>query len=104
MKIIRAGRGQGKTTELIKKSNEEWKHIICADRKRVKNIVKMAEKMGLDIPYPITISELPLSKGQKMDGVLIDDIEDILQYLIDKRVDYVTTSCEVIHLERGEVE
>lgn len=104
MKIIRAGRGQGKTTELIKKSNEEWKYIICADRKRVNNIVNMAKKMGLDIPYPITISELSLSKGQKMDGVLIDDIEDILQYLIDKRVDYVTTSCEVIHLERGEVE
>lgn len=104
MKIIRADRGQGKTTELIKKSNEEWKYIICASKRRANNIVKIADEMGLDIPYPITISELPLSKGQKMDGVLIDDIEDILQYLIGKRVDYVTTSCEIISLERGEVE
>ena len=104
MKIISAGRRQGKTTELIKKSNKEWKYIICANKRRVNNIVKTADEMGLNIPYPITISELPLSKGQKMDGVLIDDIEDILQYLIGKRVDYVTTLCEIIHLERVEVE
>lgn len=96
MKIIRANRGQGKTTELIKKSNRDWKYIVCKDTQRVDVIVETADKLGLDIPYPITIKELPISRGSFIKSVLIDDIEDVLQYLIGKRVDYVTTSCEVV--------
>lgn len=93
MKIIRADRGQGKTTELIRMSNKEWKYIVCADRRRVDNIVRMAEKIGLDIPYPIIVRELPLSQGTFIQSVLINDIEDILFWLIGKSVDYITTSC-----------
>lgn len=99
MKIIRADRGQGKTTELIKKSNKEWKYIVCADRKRVEFIADMAREMGLDIPYPIAIRELPLSQGSFIESILINDIEDVLQYLIGKKVDYITTSCEIVPLE-----
>lgn len=96
MKIIKANRGQGKTTELIKISNREWKYIVCLDRGRVKNIVSMADEMGLAIPFPLTISEVPLSQGQRIDSILIDDVEDVLQRLINRRIDYVTTSCEII--------
>lgn len=101
MKIIRADRGQGKTTELIKKSNREWKYIVCSDRKRVNNIVDMAEKMELEIPFPLTVRELPVSHGTFIQSVLIDDIEDILLHLIGVRVDYVTTSCEIVSLKGG---
>lgn len=96
MKIIKADKGRGKTRKLIKISNKEWKYIVCADITRVTNIVAIANKMGLDIPYPITVRELPLKAGQRIDSVLIDDIEDVLQYLIGKRVDYITTSCEIV--------
>ena len=98
MRIIRADRGQGKTTELIKRSNKEWKYIVCTDITRVTNIVTTANKMGLDILFPITVRELPLKAGQRIDSVLIDDIEDVLSLLIGKRVDCVTTSCEIGNL------
>lgn len=100
MKIIKAHRGQGKTTELIKRSNKEWKYIICADIKRVELISTMARGLGLDIPYPIAVRELPLSNGSFIKSVLIDDIEDVLQCLIGKKVDCITTSSEIIQLER----
>lgn len=100
VKIIRADRGQGKTTELIKMSNKEWKYIVCTDITRVTNIVAIANRLGLDIPFPITVRELPLSQGTFIESVLIDDIEDVIQYLIGKKVDYVTTSCEVVELRR----
>lgn len=100
MKIIRADRGQGKTTELVKISNRDWKYIVCKDTQRVDVIVETADRLGLDIPYPITVRELPISRGTFIRSVLIDDIEDILFWLIGKPVDCVTTSCEIIPLER----
>lgn len=98
MKIIRADRGQGKTTKLVKMSNKEWKYIVCKDTQRVDVIVDVADKLGLDIPYPITIRELPISQGSYIKSVLIDDIEDVLQYIIGTWVDYATTSCEIEEL------
>ena len=95
MKIISADRGQGKTTKLVEMSSKEWKYIVCKDRQRVDVIIKTAERLGLDIPYPITIRELPISQYSYIKSVLIDDIEDVIQYFIGSRVDYVTTSCEI---------
>lgn len=95
MIIVKAKRGKGKTTELIKMSNKEWKYIVCKDRQRVDVIMEIAERLGLDIPFPITVKELPLSKGSFIESVLIDDIEDVLPLLIGKRVDIITTSCEI---------
>lgn len=95
MKIIAGGRSSGKTTELVKISNKEWKYIICSDKSRVGNIIRTAEKLGLDIPFPITVDELPLN-GRFIKSVLIDDIEDVLKLIIRKNIDFSTTSCEII--------
>lgn len=98
MKILRADRGQGKTSELVKMSNKEWKYIVCLNTRRADAIVKIAKKLGLDIPYPITIEELPIRQGSYIKNVLIDDIEDILTYIVGSGIDYATTSCEVEEL------
>lgn len=100
MKIIRANKGQGKTTELIRRSNKEWKYIICADMKRVEIITKMARDLGLDIPFPIMVRELPFSPKNRIQSVLIDDFEDVLQMLVGKNIDCVTTSCEIVPIKR----
>lgn len=97
MKILRANRGKGKTTELVKKSNEEWKYIICKDRQRVKVIIKTVENLRLDIPFPITVEELPL-RSPYIKSVLIDDIEDVIEHIIRKRIDFATTSCGIEEL------
>lgn len=97
MRIIRKGRGEGKTTELIKISNKEWKYIVCVDHTRAEYIAYQASQLGLDIPFPITYNELPLNYTNNIKSVLIDDMEELLAKLIKKPIDYATTSCEVIH-------
>lgn len=95
MKIISADRGQGKTTKLVEMSSKEWKYIVCKDRQRVDVIIETAERLGLEIPYPITIRELPIRQYSYIKSVLIDDIEDVLQYIVGRSIDYATTSCEI---------
>lgn len=97
MKIIRGDRGSGKTTELIKKSHDEWKYIICRDRQRVEFIESYARELNIEIPFPIEVRELPL-RSNFIKSVLIDDIEDVLEYIIKKPIDYITTSCEIENL------
>lgn len=94
MKILAMKRRHGKTTELIRKSNKEWKYIICRDRERLKQIVSMADKMNLNIPFPITAKELPL-RGRYIDKVLVDDINDVMEYLVGKPISVATTSCKI---------
>ncbi|MEX3713366.1 hypothetical protein ABFV99_13260 [Cytobacillus horneckiae] len=91
MKIIGGRRGCGKTTELIKKSHENWTYIICADKNRQRYIADAAREMDLDIPHPITISELPLS-SPKIGRVLVDDIEDVIGKIIGKPIELASTS------------
>lgn len=95
MKIVRMNRRTGKSTELIKLSNEKWYYIICTTRQRAEYLVNQAEKIGLDIPFPITVAELPL-KSSYIRGVIIDDVDDVLQMLIGKPpIVQSITSCEV---------
>lgn len=95
MKIIRRNRGKGKTTELIKLSSEKWYYIVCSTKRRAEHIVNMADKMGLDIPFPLTLKELP-THSPYIRGLLIDDFEEVLQHLVGGvPIVQCTTSCEV---------
>lgn len=96
MKILRMDRRKGKTTELIKMASEKWLYIICADKNRADIISNMAINMGLDIPYPITINELPI-RSPYIKEVLVDDLEDLVFHMIRKPIVIATTSCELIN-------
>lgn len=65
MKIIRANRGAGKTTELIKQSSAEGKHIICHSRNAVLYIEDLARQMERWIPKPMTVGDLQRSRRLK---------------------------------------
>lgn len=81
MYILVGNRRSGKTSELIRLSHDKWQYIVCKDGQRVDNIVRLADKMNLDIPYPITIRELPL-RSKYIKSVLVDDLEDVLKTAI----------------------
>jgi hypothetical protein len=84
-------RAVGKTTKLVKESARTGQYIVCADAHRVHYLVYYADKLGLNIPYPITAMELPLKSGFIGD-VLVDDVEDVLGNLIGKDISMMTTS------------
>ncbi|KNE19661.1 hypothetical protein [Virgibacillus pantothenticus] len=94
-KIIGGKRCCGKTTELIKKASAEHLYILCPNKGMAKIIFNQAKDMGLDIPFPITIEDLPLHNPH-IKEVLIDEVEMVLQQLIGIRVAEMSTS---YHLE-----
>lgn len=80
-------RCNGKTTRLIQRAGAENLYIIVSNRTRALHIAKMARDMGIDILFPITLQELPFKmRGNAYcmthDGVLVDDVEDILSQII----------------------
>lgn len=81
MDIIYGESGTGKTTELIRKSHDTWTYIVTADRKRADYILKMARKMGKDIPNPIPWEECRgnMFTGSFIRHILIDDADDLLE-------------------------
>lgn len=96
MNILRTDRGKGKTTYLVRIANRDRKYIVCRDEQRVHVILETAIRLGLDIPYPVTLRELPL-RSVHIDSVLVDNIEDVLEYIIQKKIDLATTSSSVIN-------
>ena len=105
MKIINLERGQGKTTMLIKLSATHNTPIICSSFASKSYILNKAREMGLTIPEPINVRncDMPyILRGLNINsncGVLVDDLECVLQYFLGEQVSVATTSCEVINLE-----
>lgn len=95
MKILVGGRRCGKTSKLIKIAANEGKTIICADLGRKDNIIKQAKLMNLKIKEPMAVIEISRRKDDDRKGVLIDDFEKVIERLIERKVEYVTTSCRV---------
>jgi hypothetical protein len=96
--IVGGSIGCGKTTELIKKASQENLYIVCASRQSQLAIEKMANSMELDIPFPITVDELPVS-SPFIEKVLVDDVEGVLQRIIQKPVAMASTSLPMKKLQ-----
>ncbi len=80
-------RRSGKTTKLIKRSAAEGFYILAASKNQASIIFKQAKDMGLDIPYPITPSDiLTLSKTRgsiiQLRGVLIDEGLELIRSML----------------------
>lgn len=88
MNIIIGKRGSGKTTELIKKSAEEKIYILTATKCRAREILEVAKRLNLIIPYPITVAEYindDTYRGpvDERGEILIDDADGVLQYIFN---------------------
>ena len=67
MKFISKGRRQGKTYDMIKLASENEGYILCSTFQQAQRIYDLSKDMGLSIHFPITYSDLPLTKGQMND-------------------------------------
>jgi len=85
MKVIHWPRASGRTTKVIKESAEHKYHIICMNMNERSRIVEEAERMGLEIPKPITFHEFIEWKGRlaglRPKGFLIDNADFLLQQM-----------------------
>lgn len=97
MKIIILERGKGKTTELVKISAKTQTYILTATKQNVKYICQIADDLGLNIPYPITVSEY-LNGKLKGSSILIDDADRVLQSIFN------TVQIDAITLTKGDID
>lgn len=89
-KIIIKPRQTGRTTEMIKMAAEHNLYIVTTDRHRALFILKMAKDLGLKILMPITVGELPIHHSFLLQEVLIDDADQVLEYLVGTRIKAIT--------------
>lgn len=89
-KMIIKPRQTGRTTEIIKMAAENNLYIVTTDRQRALYIAKMAQKLGLKIPFPITIRELPVRPYSFINEVLIDDADQVLACLVGTKIKAIT--------------
>lgn len=94
MKIIYKGRGEGKTTDLIKLSFERGGYIICKDIDEAHNISFIANELGCDIPLPITYDEFINKRYGKIKEFYIDNVDNLLLYLTKSPIHAITLSKE----------
>ena len=67
MKLIYKGRRQGKTYDMIKLASENKGYILCSTFQQAQHIYDLSKDMGFSIHFPITYSDLPLTKEQMND-------------------------------------
>lgn len=90
--LLGTGRMTGKTTKIIQKAAAENLYIVCFSKDVARLIDRKAKELNVQIPYPISVGELPLHQNANIEGVLVDDAEIVLSKLIGKPVKAMTTS------------
>lgn len=95
MEIIFGPRQNGKTMELIKRSNSSRAVIVTATHKRAEAVKQMAKELQIDIPDPICIDSLmhqTRSWGVLNNGhILINDADDVLKSICARyKIDAIT--------------
>ena len=84
MNIIAGGRQTGKTMQLVKISAITNIPIIVLNQKRRDWLIEFAKVLSIEMPRPIVINRLH-EKYPRPNNILIDDTEDILQYLFHQQ-------------------
>lgn len=101
MKKIIKFRGQGKTTDLIKMSAETGYRIVTFGDTRY--IIEMANKMGLEIPNPISKNEYNLAqyRGDKK-PILVDELEQFVYSCIGHEIYAATLNAEDVVIDASQ--
>lgn len=98
--IIIGGRGAGKTTELIRMSADNNNYIVCLNRQRALHIASAARELGLTIPFPITVEELPIKNHSWINEVYVDDADQLLERMIGVHISNITIEGNVENLKK----
>lgn len=92
MKKIIKNRGEGKTTDLIKISAEKQIPIVVHNRGMIGIIQDKAKRMGLNIPTPIYALDEHRLSMLGIEGVLVDEIDLVLQEMLHYNIEALTLS------------
>lgn len=86
MIVISRKRQEGKTTELIYRAKETGATIISHNKRSVKNVIELAEKLNLTIEKPMTYNDLINNLEGTNKIYLIDDVDFFLKCIINQNI------------------
>ena len=90
MRLYVNGRGSGKTMWAMMESARTDVPILALSRKHKQNIVRMALEFGIDIPEPITIEDLNATGKDKVEEVIVDEAQELLQRMLEVKITGLT--------------
>lgn len=94
MKVFSGKRGSGKSTAAIRESAETNKYILVGSKEQAKYIFNKAQRLGLNIPFPITLNEVVEYRNLPIKEVIVDEAGVILEYLLRKKITMLTITEE----------
>lgn len=102
MDYILKNRGRGKTTALIERSSRTGERIVVETNARARYINQMAKELGKKIPEAISRSAFDTGRYDLVeDGILIDEIGDMLRQIFRCKVTAVTDTPDSVELDIG---
>ena len=90
MRLYVNGRGSGKTMWAMMESARTDVPILALSRKHKQNIVRMALDFGIDIPEPVTIEGLNATGKSKVEEVIVDEAQELLQRMLEVKITGLT--------------
>lgn len=102
MKILNLPKGSGKTIRMLYASEFNDSPIVCCSEVRKANLLYMAKQNNIQIPTPISLSELIREERNNIqyDKCLIDDI-DIVTFALFRDFFGLYISGATITLDKG---
>ena len=95
MKILNLGRGDGKTTQLVKYAAKNHVMILVGNKTSKYYVEDVANDLKLNVDV-ITVYDFNKIKNKNKYNVVIDDVEFVLSQLLNANINCVSTSCEVV--------
>ena len=86
MRLYVNGRGSGKTMWVMLESARTGVPILALNRTYKQSIIKMALDFGIDIPEPVTIEDLNVSGKDKVEEVIVDEAQELLQRMLEVKI------------------
>jgi hypothetical protein len=101
MKLLIKERGAGKTTGLIYASEATGYPIVTSSKIQCHYIKDNAEKMGCDIPDPLTVEDLRADHVlRSKENILFDNIETILEAALNSYLDASVVCATMTDVEK----
>ena len=95
MKILNLGRGDGKTTQLVKYAAKNHVMILVGNKTSKYYVEDVAKDLKLNVDV-ITVYDFNKIKNKNKYNIVIDDVELVLSQLLNANINYISTSCEVV--------
>ena len=87
MKILNLGRGDGKTTQLVKYAAKNHVMILVGNKTSKHNVEDVAKDLKLNVDV-ITLYDFNKIKNKNKYNVVIDDVEFVLSQLLNANINF----------------